>query len=213
MRGTAALRPWAVAKIVVFLVCLIPAALLVWRAVADDLGANPIEAVTLSTGRWTLRFLLITLAITPLRRLTGWNRLITFRRMLGLFAFFYASLHFATYVVVDQFFDWETIVEDIAKRPFITVGFAALVLLVPLALTSTKGWIRRLGRRWQTIHRLVYVATALAIVHFIWKVKSDLRDPLFYASILAVLLGFRVFWWIGAKRRLNSSTPFAADPR
>jgi sulfoxide reductase heme-binding subunit YedZ len=196
MRGTAALRPWAVAKIVVFLLSLIPAALLVWRAAADDLGANPIEAVTLSTGRWTLRFLLITLAITPLRRLTGWNGLITFRRMLGLFAFFYASLHFGTYVVVDQFFDWETIVEDITKRRFIMAGFAALVLLVPLALTSTKGWIRRLGRRWQTIHRLIYVATALAVVHFIWKVKSDLRDPLVYASILAVLLGFRVVWWL-----------------
>jgi sulfoxide reductase heme-binding subunit YedZ len=205
MRGTAALRPRAVAKIVVFLLCLIPAALLVWRAAADDLGANPIEAVTLSTGRWTLRFLLVTLAITPLRRLTGWNGLITFRRMLGLFAFFYASLHFATYVVVDQFFDWETIVEDITKRPFIMAGFAALVLLVPLALTSTKGWIRRLGRRWQTIHRLIYVATALAVVHFIWKVKSDLRDPLLYASILAVLLGFRVVWWL--MNRLRKSAP------
>ena len=204
MRGTAALRPWAVAKIVLFLFCLIPAALLVWRAVADELGANPIEAVTLSTGRWTLRFLLITLAITPLRRLTGWNRLIGFRRMLGLFAFFYASLHFATYVVVDQFFDWETILEDITKRPFIMAGFAALVLLVPLALTSTKGWIRRLGRRWQTIHRLIYVATALAVVHFIWKVKSDLRDPLLYASILALLLGFRVVWWLMTRPRKSA---------
>jgi sulfoxide reductase heme-binding subunit YedZ len=213
MRGTAALRPWAVAKIVLFFLCLIPAALLVWRAVADDLGANPIEAVTLSTGRWTLRFLLITLAVTPLRRLTGWNRAITFRRMFGLFAFFYASLHFATYMVIDQFFDWETIVEDITKRPFIMAGFAALVLLVPLALTSTKGWIRRLGRRWQTIHRLIYVGAILAVVHFIWKVKSDLRDPLWYASILGLLLGFRVVWWIAARRRLNSSTPFAAGPR
>jgi sulfoxide reductase heme-binding subunit YedZ len=205
MRGTAALRPWAVAKIGVFLSCLIPAALLVWRAVADDLGANPIEAVTLSTGRWTLRFLLITLAITPLRRVTGWNRLITFRRMLGLFAFFYASLHFATYIVVDQFFDWETIVEDITKRPFIMAGFAALVLLVPLALTSTKGWIRRLGRRWQTIHRLVYVASAMGVVHFIWKVKSDLRDPLWYASILGLLLGFRVVWWMAQRPRRTAS--------
>jgi sulfoxide reductase heme-binding subunit YedZ len=204
MRRIAALRPWAVAKIVVFLSCLIPAALLVWRAAADDLGANPIEAVTLSTGRWTLRFMLITLAITPLRRLTGWNRVITFRRMLGLFAFFYASLHFATYLVVDQFFDWETIVEDITKRPFIMAGFAALVLLVPLALTSTKGWIRRLGRRWQMIHRLIYVATALAVVHFIWKVKSDLRDPLLYASILAVLLGFRVVWWLMSRPRKSA---------
>ena len=124
--------------------------------------------------------------------------------MLGLFAFFYASLHFATYVVVDQFFDWETIVEDITKRPFIMAGFAALVLLVPLALTSTKGWIRRLGRRWQTIHRLIYVATALAVVHFIWKVKSDLRDPLLYASILALLLGFRVVWWLMTRPRKSA---------
>jgi sulfoxide reductase heme-binding subunit YedZ len=124
--------------------------------------------------------------------------------MLGLFAFFYASLHFATYLVVDQFFDWETIVEDITKRPFIMAGFAALVLLVPLALTSTKGWIRRLGRRWQTIHRLIYVATALAVVHFLWKVKSDLRDPLLYASILAVLLGFRVVWWLMTRPRKSA---------
>jgi methionine sulfoxide reductase heme-binding subunit len=200
-----ALGPWAVAKVLVFLLCLVPAALLVWRAAADDLGANPIEAVTLSTGRWTLRFLLITLAVTPLRRLTGWNRAITFRRMFGLFAFFYASLHFATYIVIDQFFDWETIVEDITKRPFIMAGFAALVLLVPLALTSTKGWIRRLGRRWQTIHRLIYGATALAVIHFIWKVKSDLRDPLLYASILVLLLGFRVVWWIANRPRRAST--------
>jgi sulfoxide reductase heme-binding subunit YedZ len=200
-----ALGPWAVAKVLVFLLCLVPAALLVWRAAADDLGANPIEAVTLSTGRWTLRFLLITLAVTPLRRLTGWNRAITLRRMFGLFAFFYASLHFATYIVIDQFFDWETIVEDITKRPFIMAGFAALVLLVPLALTSTKGWIRRLGRRWQTIHRLIYGATALAVIHFIWKVKSDLRDPLLYASILVLLLGFRVVWWIANRPRRAST--------
>lgn len=213
MPGTTGLRPWAAAKLVMFVLALIPAALLVWRAAAGDLGANPIEAITLDTGRWTLRFLLITLAVTPLRRLTGWNRLISFRRMLGLFAFFYACLHFSTYLVLDQFFDWGTIVEDITKRPFIMAGFGAFVLLVPLALTSTKGWIGRLGRRWQTLHRLIYVGAVLAVVHFIWKVKSDLRDPLWYASILGLLLGFRVVWWIAARRRLNSSTPFAAGPR
>lgn len=199
------------AKAAVFVACLLPFAYLVWRAVAGDLGANPIEAVTLSTGRWALRLLLVTLAVTPLRRVTGWNRLISYRRMLGLFGFFYASLHFAIYIVIDQFFDWETIVEDIAKRPFITVGFAAFVLLVPLAVTSTKGWIRRLGRRWQRLHRLIYVAASLAVVHFIWKVKSDLRDPLFYASILGLLLGFRAVWWLAKRTRAPASLRGPAD--
>jgi sulfoxide reductase heme-binding subunit YedZ len=191
-----------------FLACLLPLAWLVWRALTADLGANPIEAVTLFTGRWALRFLLVTLAITPVRRLTGWNRLIGFRRMLGLFAFFYATLHFAIYLAIDQFFDWETIVEDVTKRPFITAGFAAFVLLIPLAVTSTQTWIRRLGRRWQQIHRLIYVSATLAVVHFIWKVKSDLRDPLFYAAILAMLFAVRVALWIrrraaGVSRRVN----------
>lgn len=190
-----------------FVVCLLPLAWLVWRALAGDLGANPIEAVTLFTGRWALRFLLVTLGITPVRRLTGWHRLIGFRRMLGLFAFFYATLHFTIYLAIDQFFDWETIVEDVTKRPFITAGFAAFVLLIPLAVTSTQGWIRRLGRRWQQIHRLIYVSGTLAVVHFIWKVKSDLRDPLFYATILAMLFAVRVALWIRrrapASRRVN----------
>jgi sulfoxide reductase heme-binding subunit YedZ len=183
------------AKVAVAVAALAPAALLGWRALSDGLGANPIEAITLTTGRWALRFLLVTLAVTPVRRLTGWNRVIAFRRMLGLFAFFYACLHFATYMVLDHFFDWPTVVEDIVERPFITVGFAALVLMTPLAVTSTAGWVRRLGRRWQQLHRLVYVAAICAVVHFIWKVKSDLRDPLQYAAILMFLLGFRIFWW------------------
>ncbi|HEX2344164.1 MAG TPA: protein-methionine-sulfoxide reductase heme-binding subunit MsrQ [Vicinamibacterales bacterium] len=157
--------------------------------------------MTLSTGRWTLRLLLVTLAITPVRRVTGWNRLIGFRRMLGLFAFFYATLHFMIYLAIDQFFDWETIVEDVTKRPFITAGFAAFVLLIPLAVTSTQGWIRRLGRRWRQLHRLIYAGAILAVIHFIWKVKSDLRDPLWYASILGLLLGFRVVWWIATRQR------------
>jgi sulfoxide reductase heme-binding subunit YedZ len=139
------------------------------------------------------------------RRVTGWHRIIRFRRMIGLFAFFYATLHFLIYVVIDQFFDWETIVEDVTKRPFITAGFAAFVLLVPLAVTSTQGWIRRLGRRWQQLHRLIYAGATLAVVHFIWKVKSDLRDPLWYASILGLLLGFRIVWWIAARQRRHAA--------
>jgi sulfoxide reductase heme-binding subunit YedZ len=193
------------AKAAVFAAGLLPLAVLLWRAIGGDLGANPIEAVTLFTGRWALRLLLVTLAISPLRRLTGWHRLIGFRRMLGLFAFFYAALHFTIYLVIDQFFDWETIADDITKRPFITAGFAAFVLLIPLAVTSTQGWIRRLGRRWQQLHRLIYAGAILAVIHFIWKVKSDLRDPLWYASILGLLLGFRVVWWIAARQRRSAT--------
>jgi methionine sulfoxide reductase heme-binding subunit len=196
------------AKAALFAACLLPLAVLVWRAIAGGLGANPIEAVTLFTGRWALRLLLVTLAISPLRRLTGWHRLIGFRRMLGLFAFFYAALHFTIYLVIDQFFDWDTIVEDVTKRPFITAGFGAFVLLIPLAVTSTQGWIRRLGRRWRQLHRLIYASAILAVIHFIWKVKSDLRDPFFYATILAILLLVRVGFWIRRRtaafsRRVN----------
>jgi sulfoxide reductase heme-binding subunit YedZ len=188
------------AKAAIFVAALAPAVRLAWRAATDDLGANPIEAVTLATGRWTLRLLLVTLAVTPVRRLTGWNRLISFRRMLGLFAFFYATIHFLIYLAIDQFFDWQTIVEDVTKRPFIMAGFGAFILLVPLAVTSTAGWVRRLGRRWRQLHRLIYLSAALAVLHFAWKVKSDLRDPLQYAAVLGVLLAFRVAWW--AKTRI-----------
>ena len=173
-----------------------PTAWLVWAALTDHLGANPAETLQLQTGRWALRLLLVTLAITPLRRLTGWNDAVRFRRMLGLFAFYYATLHFLIYLVLDQYFDWRAIVKDIAKRPFITMGFTALMLLVPLALTSTKGWIRRLGRRWQTLHRLIYVSAVCAVIHFIWKVKVVIGEPVLYAGILTVLLGFRVIWWL-----------------
>ena len=173
-----------------------PTAWLVWAALTDHLGANPAETLQLQTGRWALRLLLVTLAITPLRRLTGWNDAVRFRRMLGLFAFYYATLHFLIYLVLDQYFDWRAIVKDIAKRPFITMGFTALMLLVPLALTSTKGWIRRLGRRWQTLHRLIYVSALCAVIHFIWKVKVVIGEPVLYAGILTVLLGFRVIWWL-----------------
>jgi sulfoxide reductase heme-binding subunit YedZ len=185
----------------VFVAGLAPVAYLAWRAATDGLGANPIEAITLFTGRWTLRFLLVTLAVTPLRRVTGWHEAIRYRRMLGLFTFFYAALHFGTYIVLDQFFAWAFILKDIAKRPYITVGFSAFVLMVPLALTSTKGWIRRLGRRWQVLHRLVYVSAVFGVVHFFWKVKADTRDPFIYAAILAGLLAVRLWFWFRARTR------------
>ena len=188
-------------KPLVFAVAVTPAAVLLWRGATDGLGANPIEAITLFTGRWTLRLLLITLAVTPLRRVTGWHQVIQFRRMLGLFTFFYATLHFTTYVVLDQFFAWGFILKDIAKRPYITVGFTAFVFLIPLAITSTKGWIRRLGRRWQVLHRLVYVSAVCGVVHFFWKVKADTRDPFIYAAILAGLLGVRLWYWLGERQR------------
>lgn len=179
-------------KAAIWIVCLLPAANLGLEFLQDRLGANPIERITLQTGWWGLTLLVATLAITPLRRLTGWNGAVKLRRLLGLFAFFYVCLHFLTYLVLDHFFYWPTIVEDIVERPFITVGFTAFVLLVPLAITSTRGWIRRLGRRWQMVHRLVYVSAALGVLHFFWKVKADTREPLVFAAILGALLLFRV---------------------
>ena len=175
----------------------------VWAFFADALGVDPVETMLLVPGRWALVFLLLGLAVSPVRRFTGWNRIIRIRRLLGLFAFFYASLHFLIYLAVDQGFAWSFILEDIAERPFITVGFAALVLLVPLAVTSTRGWIRSLGRRWQLLHRLVYPATALGALHFYWKVKADTFWPLVAAGILGVLLLARVPGWMarGARRR------------
>ena len=174
-----------------------------WLACAGwnhGLGANPIETITHETGTWTLRFLMITLAATPLRRLTGWNDIIRFRRMLGLFAFFYGSLHLLTYVWLDQFFDWSSIVKDVAKRPFITAGATAFLLMVPLAATSTAGMIRRLGgRTWRRLHRLVYVSAALGVVHYWWLVKLDTRPPRNYGIVLAVLLSVRL--WTEFRRR------------
>lgn len=181
-------------KRVVFVVCLMPFAVLLRAALQDDLGANPIEAITHFTGTWTLVFLLITLSVTPLRRLTGQPGLIRLRRMLGLYAFFYAVLHFSTYLVLDQFFYWPGIVEDIAERPYITVGFTSFILLIPLAATSTHAMVRRLGgRRWQALHRLVYVSAIGGVLHYLWLVKKDLTLPLIYAGVLAVLLGYRVW--------------------
>ena len=182
-------------KPTLFLTCLLPLALLVWDGFHDALGANPIETITHRTGDWTLRFLLITLTMTPLRRLMGWNGALRLRRMLGLFAFFYACLHFLTYLVLDQFFDWDAIIRDIAKRPYITIGFSAFVLLIPLAATSTKAMMRRLGRRWGQLHRLTYLVAIFAVIHYLWLVKADYLPPALYASVLAILLGLRVWWW------------------
>jgi len=180
-------------KIPVFALCLIPGLLLAWKALEGDLGANPIEFITHWTGDWTIRFLCITLSITPLRKLLGLPELIRFRRMLGLFVFFYASLHFLTWFVLDKFFDWNEIAKDVVKRPFITAGFTAFVLLIPLAVTSTTGWIRRLGgKRWQMLHRLIYVSACAGVVHYYWLVKSDIRLPMMYGAIVTVLLAYRL---------------------
>ena len=180
----------------VFLACLGPLANLLWKYHADALGANPIEVITHATGDWILRFLLITLAITPLRKLTRQPWLIRFRRMLGLFAFFYACLHFTTYIWLDQFFDWANMVKDVGKRPFITVGFTGFVLLIPLALTSTSWAVRKMGgKRWQWLHRLIYLSATAGVIHYLWLVKADITLPLVYGAILAVLLLYRVAAW------------------
>jgi len=182
-------------KALVFLLCLVPLAKLaleIFGVAGMSLGANPIEELIHRLGIWGLNFLLITLAVTPLRRLTGKSWLLRFRRMLGLFAFFYVLMHFLTYAGLDQRFDLSVIFEDIAERPFITVGFTAFLLLIPLAATSTNAMMKRLGRRWQKLHRLVYVSAILGVVHFYWQVKLDTLEALVYAAILAVLLGYRL---------------------
>jgi sulfoxide reductase heme-binding subunit YedZ len=179
-------------KVPVFALCLAPALLLVWKGFNGGLGANPIEFITHATGDWTLRFLAITLAVTPLRKLLRLPELVRFRRMLGLFAFFYVCLHLMTYLWLDKFFGWSEIVKDVVKRPFITAGFTAFVLLVPLAVTSTAGWIRRLGgKRWQLLHRLIYLSAVAGVIHYYWLVKSDIRLPVFYGVIVALLLAYR----------------------
>ena len=217
-----------IVKIVVFLIAVSPAARVVTLTVTDvlgrthALGANPIDALTDTTGIWTLRFVLLSLAVTPARRLTGWNALIRYRRMLGLFAFFYAALHFTTWIGLDQGLlwpyilpeaapdqavTWAIIVGDIAKRPYITVGFLGFALMVPLALTSTAGWIRRLGGRWwNRLHRLVYVTGVCGVVHFLWLVKVVEAEQILYAAILTVLLGLRL-WWSIAKRLASRTVP------
>lgn len=194
------------AKTLVHVAALTPLGILawqfydVWQTGSDALGADPVVEIEHRLGLWALRLLLITLAITPLRQLTGQPLLIRFRRMLGLYAFFYACLHFAAFLGLDLRGYWTQIFEEIVKRPYITVGFAAWLLLVPLAVTSTKGWIKRLGRNWARLHKLVYAVGVLAVLHFWWLVKSDIREPLLYASILGVLLGWRVWKWISQRR-------------
>jgi sulfoxide reductase heme-binding subunit YedZ len=201
-------------KVVTFLLCLGPLLTLVWKVLHDipatsqipfiaqgvdrwSLGANPIEVITRSTGKWTLTFLLLTLAITPARKLLGQPWLIRFRRMLGLFAFFDAFLHFMTYIWLDKFFDIHEMLADIAKRKFITVGFTAFLLLIPLAITSTSGWIRRLGgQRWHRLHQLIYVSAVLGVIHFLWLVKADLRRPIYYGTVLCCLLLYRILVWL-----------------
>jgi sulfoxide reductase heme-binding subunit YedZ len=178
-----------VIKSFVVLIALSPAAWLTYAMLTDGLGANPIQMLTQETGTWTLRFVAATLAITPLRRLTGWNWLIKFRRMIGLFAFFYGTVHFFTWSWLDQFFDWNAMVKDVVKRPFITVGFTAFVLMIPLALTSTTGWIRRLGgKRWNRLHQLIYVTAILGVIHYYWLVKADTQRPIRYGVIIGALL-------------------------
>jgi sulfoxide reductase heme-binding subunit YedZ len=211
-------------KVLVFVAALGPAAWLVWAVLTSNLSPNPLSDITNETGVWTLRFVCITLAITPVRRLTGWNEIIRFRRMTGLFAFFYGSLHFLTYVIADRFAGldfpdgivaWSTlrnlahsVGEDIYKRPFITIGFTGWLTMLPLALTSTSGMIRRLGgRRWNLLHRLVYATAIAGVVHYWWLVKADISRPRIYAMVVALLLGFRIVW---AKRRTLSLRPQTA---
>ena len=200
---------WLV-KPALFVLALMPLALLIYRGLNNDLGANPVETINRFTGDWVLRFLLITLAVTPLRRLFGWSALLRYRRMLGLFAFFYVCLHFLSYAWLDQYFAIADIIKDVAKRPYITVGFACFLMLIPLAATSTNAMIRRLGaRRWQRLHRLVYLVGVGGIVHFLWLGKTDLREPLIYGAILAVLLGFRLWDWA---RRVPVAVAAGAAP-
>lgn len=182
-------------KPAIFLACLLPLARLGWKAFNAGLGANPIQVITFSTGTWTLVFLLVTLSITPLRKLTKRYWLIQYRRMVGLFAFFYGCLHFTTYIWLDQFFDLHSVYKDIYKRPFITVGFTAFVLMIPLAATSTRWAVRKLGKRWQRLHRLIYLTAVGGVIHFLWAVKLDKRVPEIYASILGVLLLYRLVVW------------------
>jgi len=200
-------------KIAIFLAALIPLARLAWKALHDGLGANPIEVITHSTGDWTLIFVLTTLSITPLRRITRQYWLISLRRMVGLFAFFYGTLHFLTYIWLDKFFDVHEMLKDIAKRRFITVGFSAFVLMIPLALTSTSWSIRRLGgKNWQRLHRLIYLTGILAVVHYTWLVKADRRKPIEYGIVLGILLAYRVGVWAFEKASEKRKRPAIPAP-
>lgn len=189
-------------KTLVWAAALTPAARLVYLILTGgDLTANPIEYITHQTGWWALVLLLVSLAVTPVRKVTGWHPVIKLRRLIGLFGFFYVVLHFATWFGFDKFFDVVEMGKDVVKRPYITVGMAGFVMLVPLAITSTTGWIRRLGRRWQVLHRLAYAVPVAGVLHFWWLVKSDIREPAAFAAVTAALLGLRAWWWIRAPRR------------
>src|SRR5260370_4431873 len=189
-------------RVLLFLICLRPLSVLVWKGLHQQLGANPVDVITRSTGRWTLTFLIITLGIIPLGKLWSSPWVVRFRRMLGLFAFFYGTLHLTTYIWLDKFFDVPAMLHDIAKRRFITAGVTAWTLILPLALTSTAGWIRRLGgKRWQRLHRLIYFSATAGVIHFIWLVKTDLRPPLTYGGILAILLAYRLASWLATKTK------------
>ena len=192
------------AKVLVSIACLAPLIWLAIRTLTGKLGINPVEDLELTTGIWALRFLVITLAVTPVRRITGWNRVIQYRRMFGLFTFFYVCIHFAIYIGIDQFFAFASILKDVAKRPFITMGFTAFVLMIPLAITSTKGWIRRLGKKWQLLHRLIYISAVCAAIHYLWKVKVMIGSPVYYAVVIGALLGFRVVWQFRATKSMKT---------
>jgi len=217
-----------VAKPIVFAVALVPAAFMLWAALNGRLGADPLKEITHETGDWTLRFVVITIAITPVRRFSGWNALIRFRRMIGLFAFFYGSIHFLIYVIADRFAGLEfrdgilalatvrelaaSIWDDIYKRPYITVGFTGFVAMIPLAVTSTAGWIRRLGgRNWNRLHRLVYVTAVAGVVHYWWLVKADIRHPALYAALVTLLLGVRVVFLLQKRRVQRHRQPVQAQ--
>jgi sulfoxide reductase heme-binding subunit YedZ len=202
-------RRWS--KVVVFALGLAPLFWLLWRVYNHRLSANPIEFITHYTGDWTLRLVVITLCVTPARKILKRPQLIQYRRMIGLFAFFYASLHFLTYLVIDKFFDWREILTDIGKRTYITVGFTAFVILTALAITSTTGWIRRLGgKRWQRLHQLIYVAIVAGVIHYYWSVKSDVSDPILYGFFAAVLLGYRL--WVGKSKKTAAAPPLRKSP-
>lgn len=193
-------------KPLVFFLCLIPLILLIENALTGNLSANPIDDFTDTTGTWTLRFLMITLSVTPLRKLTRWNWMLQFRRMLGLFAFFYVALHFTTYVYLDQFFDWSEIVADVAKRPFITVGFASFLMMIPLAATSTDRITKWMGaKRWNLLHKLVYLIGTGGVIHYLWLVKADRQRPLMYGALLAVLLGYRLWLFLAPRFKAPAS--------
>jgi methionine sulfoxide reductase heme-binding subunit len=187
-----------------FVVCLVPFFVLIFKAVTGNLGTNPIEEVRLFTGDWTLYFLLITLGVTPLRKISGWNGLIRYRRMLGLYAFFYACLHFLSYIILDQFFDWEEIWLDVLKRPYITIGTAAFVLMIPLAVTSTNNMMKKLGKNWKHLHSLIYLIATLGVLHFLWLVKADIREPVLMGIILISLLVLRLPWFYQIKSYLKN---------